>query len=219
MHDNRSSCPGRLDAGADRQSADHHLDPTSAFPDLKQYLNLSDSQVTSLQNIAQQKAMSLQQIAAQIAQKSQTLQTLLTSINPNPTTVGQTMIDIQNLEKQLTPSTEPYHTQALAVLTTSQTALLTNLTTALQLQTPACEAVNLNLLVLPSPTPINGAVAVAPLGGCGVVPIFTPTPLPPARSPPCPAAWRRHCRLLDSSSPRVANGGARASRTTVPGGA
>ncbi len=136
--------------------------PPPSYPELKQYLNLTDAQVASLLNILQQKAQAQQQINDQLSQKYQTLQTLLQSVNPNPTTVGQTMIDIQNLQKQTTPSTEPYHTQALAVLTQSQTALLANLNTALQLQTAAYEAVSVNLLVQP---------------GSEVIGVKTPIPL------------------------------------------
>ena len=149
--------------------------PAPVIPELKQYLNLTDAQVTSLESIVQQKSQALQQVSDQIAQKNQTLQTLLASPNPNPTTVGQTMIDIQNLGKQLTPSTEPYHTEAVAVLTQSQLSLLGNLNTALQLQTPACEAVNVNLLVPASsqPTAVSGSTTGSTVATavCGVVPV------------------------------------------------
>ena len=154
--------------------------PTPAIAGLKQYLNLSDSQVTSLLSIVQQKMLVQQQVEAQISQKNQTLQTLLASASPSPTTVGHTLIDIQNLQKQLTPTVEPYHTQALAILTQSQATLLANLNTALQLQTPACEAVSVNLLVLPSQASIFGVISVVtPLAACpslpfGIVPVFTP---------------------------------------------
>ncbi len=171
--------------------------PAPAFPELQQYLNLTASQVTSLQTIVEQRSMAQQQVSNQIGQENQTLQILLASANPNPTMVGQTMIDIQNLEKQLTPSTEPYHTEALAVLTQSQTALLANLNTALLLQTPACEAVNVNLLSTQSSSSVSGtASAVTTVVGCptyvGIVPVPSPggfiTSLPGGVAAPLPPA-------------------------------
>jgi len=144
--------------------------PAVTVPELKQYLNLTDGQITSLQNIQQQQQQAVQQVSSQLQEKYTTLQNLLQAPNPNPNTIGQTMIDIQNLQKQLTPSTEPYHTQALAILTQAQTALLANLNTALQLQTPAYEAISVNLLIAPSSsigivTPVIKAATSAPLAG------------------------------------------------------
>lgn len=160
---------------------------TLGLTQLKQYLNLTDSQVASLNSIAQQKVQAQTQISTQIAEKNQTLQTLLASPSPNPATVGQTLIDIHNLEAQLSvPTTEPYHSQALAVLNPAQTTLLANLNTALQLQTPACEAVSANLIVQPSPStvplplPSGGTIASAIFTpscagtSIGIVPVITP---------------------------------------------
>ena len=141
--------------------------PTTSISNLKQYLTLTDGQVTSLVNIQQQQAQAQQQVSDQIQQKYATLQTLLQATNPNPNTVGQTMIDIQNLQKQLTPSIEPYRTQALAILTQAQVALLSNLNTALQLQNAAYEAVSVNLLTAPAPQ------TCASLVGCPIGVIAT----------------------------------------------
>jgi Spy/CpxP family protein refolding chaperone len=168
--------------------------PSTFLPpiaELKQYLNLTDSQVASLESIVQQKMQAQQQISAQISQKYQALQSLLQSASPDPNTVGQTMIDIQNLQKKLTPSTEPYHTEALAILTPSQTTLLANLNTALQLQPAAYQAVSVNLLVQPKPAGVVGILT--PFPACPL-PIGVPLPFPggpilpggPAPAPPPP---------------------------------
>ena len=126
-----------------------------SIPDLQKYLSLTDAQVSSLQNIQQQQQQAVSQIYTQMSQKQQTLQTLLESVNPDPRTVGQTMIDIQNLQKQAAnQSSEPYHTQSLAVLTPTQVTQLATLNTALQLQTPAWQAVTVNLIVAPKTTSI-----------------------------------------------------------------
>jgi Spy/CpxP family protein refolding chaperone len=153
--------------------------------ELKQYLNLTDSQVSSLESIVQQKTQAQQQISAQISQKYQALQALLQSPSPDPNAVGQIMIDIQNLQKKLTPSTEPYHTEALAVLTPSQATLLANLNTALQLQTAANEAVNVNLLVRPNPAGIVGVLT--PFPACPIFSGGIPLPLPGGPILPVPA--------------------------------
>ncbi|HLK67977.1 MAG TPA: hypothetical protein VKU19_31305 [Bryobacteraceae bacterium] len=167
--------------------------PTPAITALKQYLNLTDAQVTSLTAIVQQKASAIEQVNQQIAQKNQSLATMLASANPNPTTVGQTLIDIQNLEKQLAPTTEPYHTEALAILTPAQATLLSNLNTALQLQATACEAVNVNLLVLPTSSFQSGTISIlSPVSSCatGIIGVLTPgvpITLPGGVVPPLPS--------------------------------
>jgi hypothetical protein len=155
--------------------------------ELKQYLNLTDSEVTALEGIVQQKTQAQQQISAQISQKYQALQALLQSASPDPNAVGQIMIDIQNLQKKLTPSTEPYHTEALAVLTPSQVTLLANLNTALQLQTAAYQAVSVNLLVQPNRGGVVGVLTpfpACPIFSGGVPPPFPGGPILPGGPAP-----------------------------------
>src|SRR5208283_2880896 len=79
-----------------------------------------------------------------------TLQTLLQATSPNALSIGQTMIEIQNLQNQIAKTgTSQYQTQALAVLNQNQMALLGNLNTALQLQSTAYQAVSVFLLTAP----------------------------------------------------------------------
>ena len=126
---------------------------TPALSDLQKYLNLTDPQVTSLESIMQQQQQAQSQIYQQISQKQQALETLLESVNPDPRSVGQLTIDIQALQKQAAnQSAEPYHTQALAVLNPAQTNLLAALSNAFALQTPAWQAVTVNLITAPKTT-------------------------------------------------------------------
>jgi hypothetical protein len=135
----------------------------AAFPDLQKYLNLSDSQISSLVAIQQQQQQALSQIAQQLSQQEQALQTLLQSASPDPLSVGQAVIAIQKLQNQLTQSgTATYQTQALAVLNQSQVTLLANLSTALQLLPAANEAVSVFLVTAPQYT--NVVLQLAPGG-------------------------------------------------------
>jgi hypothetical protein len=132
------------------------MPPSAPFPDLQKYLNLTDAQVAALVGIQQQQQQAFTQVYQQLSQKEQTLQTLLQASSPNALSIGQTMIDLQNLQKQVSQiGAEPYHTQALAVLNANQTALLANLTSALQLQNTAYQAVSAMLLLYPQSVGIS----------------------------------------------------------------
>jgi hypothetical protein len=152
------------------------------FPDLQKYLSLTESQVSALAGLQQQQQQAISQLAQQLMQDEQTLQTLLQASSPDALSIGQTMIAIQNLQNQITQSgTATYQTQALAVLNQSQTTLLANLNTALQLLPAANQAVEVFLIA--GPTPIT--VTFPPVSG------GAPTPVPaPARYRFLPAQAR-----------------------------
>ncbi len=134
--------------------------PGATFPDLLKYLSLTDSQAAALAAIQQQEQQAVSQLYDQLSLKETALQTLLQATTPDPLSVGQTMIDIQNLQKQISQfGTASYQTQALAVLNQTQTGLLANLKAALQLQPAASQAVMLYLI--PGPvysTTVTGTV-------------------------------------------------------------
>jgi hypothetical protein len=126
------------------------------YQDLKAYLNLSDTQVQAL--IAVQKTQQEASLAIykEIADKQTQLNNLLKTDAPDPFQVGQLTVDINNLRKKLPLSGDPYHTNALNVLTADQKTRLAGLVSALQLQPAANEAVNLNLIDRPkNPVTIN----------------------------------------------------------------
>jgi hypothetical protein len=137
--------------------------PNINYAELKQYLGLSDAQMTSLQAIQNTRNQSQQAIYQQINDKNQQIYQLLDSGTGTATQIGQLMLDIRTLEKQLTTIDGPLRTQALAVLTADQKTKLAKLAEAMQLQTPAWQAVN--LLLIESPYPIGLPIPVDAGGG------------------------------------------------------
>jgi hypothetical protein len=150
-----------------------------AFPDfiqpyteLKTYLNLSDAQVQSLRDVQTQRSNADQAIYRQISERQQALNSLLQANSTDITRIGQLMVDINRLQKQVPTSGEPYRSQALNVLNPDQKAKLPSLVTALQLQSPASQAAGLNLIdgpqyrILPAATgSISGVLLPAPVNG------------------------------------------------------
>lgn len=139
--------------------------PYPNFAELKQYLNLSDAQVQSLQSVMTARNQAQQSIYTQINQKNETLRQLLNAGTGTATQLGQLLLDINNLQKQIPQVDGPYKMQALNVLTADQKPKLGKLTEALQLQTTGYQAVTLLLIDSPYTTfpvepnfPIGGPV-------------------------------------------------------------
>jgi hypothetical protein len=126
------------------------IDPGTTYTEVKQYLSLTDGQMQSLQAILDNRNQALQNIYTQINQKNQTLYQLVNSESGTGAQLGQLMIDIHNLQKQLPLNDAPYKTQALNVLTAEQKTKVPKLTEALQLQTTAGEAGMLLLIDYPA---------------------------------------------------------------------
>ena len=126
---------------------------------LKTYLNLTDSQLQSLENVQNSRNQAVQAIYSQISQKYMALNSLLSSGAGTAVQLGQFLLDIQALQKQLPTTDTPYKTQARNVLTADQTAKLPMLSQALQLQTTAWQAIG--LLLIDSPTPSGTPMPVA----------------------------------------------------------
>ena len=119
--------------------------------ELQAVLNLSDAQVQSLIGIRQQLPQSLQPVLATASQKQQALQQLLQSNAPDPAAVGSLVIALNNLGQQVQQIVNDSQAQSLAVLTQDQASKLQVLAQALQLQSPAAQAVALGLLNAPDP--------------------------------------------------------------------
>jgi Spy/CpxP family protein refolding chaperone len=118
-------------------------------PDLKAFLNLSDSQIQGLVQLQQQKGQALQPVGQQAAQTQQKLQQILASPNPDPTTVGQLMIAIATLGQQVQQIAGSFQQQASNLLQSDQKTKLPPLQLALELQPAALQAVSLGLLNAP----------------------------------------------------------------------
>ena len=128
------------------------------YQDLKAYLNLSDTQVQALIAVQKTQQDASMAIYKEISDKQMQLNNLLKADAPDPFQVGQLTVDINNLRKKLPLSGDPYHTNALNVLTADQKTKLAGLVSALQLQPAANEAANLNLINRP-----KGPIYVTPL--------------------------------------------------------
>ena len=133
---------------------------TPAYAELKQYLSLTDAQLQSLQAILDNRSQAVQNIYTQISQKNQTLSQLLNSDSGTAAQLGQLLLDIRSLQKQLPLNDAPYKTQAVSVLTADQKAKLPKLTEALQLQAAAAQAGMLLLI----DTPVTGPPGILPIG-------------------------------------------------------
>src|SRR5215813_10008951 len=71
-----------------------------ALETLKGTLNLSESQVTSIRQLAQSRRDSLQSIREQARPKFDQLMTLLKQTNPDPTAVGRIVVDLKGIHEQ-----------------------------------------------------------------------------------------------------------------------
>jgi hypothetical protein len=125
--------------------------PVEAFDELKQALTLTDPQVLQLRQIMQERSDATQQIWQQVAAKQNELNDLLRAGSRDVARIGQLSLDIYTLSNQPPPSNDPWRLKALAVLTPDQKLKLAPLDQAMKLNTPAYQAVTLNLIDPPPP--------------------------------------------------------------------
>jgi len=138
--------------------------PAPQFDELKAYLNLTDSQIQSIQQ-AQQKAIESQRtVFEQIRTKHQAVRDLLDKGTTDAAAVGKLMLEIHALQKQAEQARAAVRTQLLSFLTTEQKTKLTALEQAAKLQPAIHQAIMLGLLAPPEP----------PAGGFGPRRHFAP---------------------------------------------
>lgn len=118
-------------------------------PDLKAFLNLSDSQIQSLVQLQQQKGPALQPVVQQVMQTQMKLQQALSAPNPDPATVGQLVIAINALGGQVQQIAAGFQQKAADVLLPDQKTKLPPLQLALDLHPIALQAVSLGILNAP----------------------------------------------------------------------
>jgi len=132
-----------------------------ALAAVKEYLGLSDSQIQQLQDLRKQQIEETQSIREQIREKNQELVTLRQQANPDPTRVGQLVLELQRLREQLQNINRNYHERAVALLDSSQKAKLDELIKQTARMNRAIAVRNgaaaLNLLLPPAPGPAQGA--------------------------------------------------------------
>jgi len=114
---------------------------------VQSYLNLTDAQITSLQQLRQSEHAALKPIFDQMAPLHESLHTQMQAADAP--SVGKTMLSIQALEQQAAPIRASFQQQALAVLTPAQKTQLTALQNAAALMPAIHEATQLNLLTPP----------------------------------------------------------------------
>ena len=131
------------------QDRDLTILPYPFYEDVKRYLGLSESQGQSLETILKNRNEAQQNIWRQTAEKNRHLQQLLESGTGAAAQIGQLLLDIRNLEKQIPTLDAPYRAQALNVLTADQKSKLAKLDEALKLQATASQAAALLLLEYP----------------------------------------------------------------------
>ncbi len=138
------------------------------YTELKQHLLLTDAQVQSLSALLKTRQDAEQAIYTQIRQKQEAINNLLKAGSKDAVQIGQLTLDVYMLQKQLPVSGQPLRAAALNVLTAEQKNKLPTLTSALQLQTPAWEAVTLNLIDSPNSSDFHILPAVGTASSAGV---------------------------------------------------
>ena len=113
------------------------------------YLNLTDAQVSSLQQLRQSEMAALKPIFQQIGPMRQSLQAQKESSGADATAVGKLVLGIQALEQQAAPIRASFQQQALGVLTPAQKTQLAALQSAAALMPTVHQAAALNLLTPP----------------------------------------------------------------------
>ncbi len=91
-----------------------------ALAALKNALGLSDTQFQQLVQLRKDEQQVLQPVRQQMRDKLQALQQARQSANPNPTTVGQLVLDAQKLREQVQSTNQDYLNRAQTVLDTTQ---------------------------------------------------------------------------------------------------
>jgi Spy/CpxP family protein refolding chaperone len=134
--------------------------PAPPVDAVKQALNLTDAQITQLEQLQQSARTAAQPLEAQIRTRQQALNQAMQQTSPDPLAVGRLMAEIKDLREQIRLTTGKLHSQAVALLTAEQKTKLKALEDAAKLQPAVGQAVMLNLI-----EPPQGAVGPHGLAG------------------------------------------------------
>lgn len=119
--------------------------------ELKTYMNLTDTQITSITNSNQALMTASRTVMEQIRTKRTALQALLTAGSTDAAALGKLLLEIQALEKQITDNHTKAQTAAVSFLSADQKTKLKGLEDASKLREEIGEASRLNLLAAPAP--------------------------------------------------------------------
>lgn len=123
--------------------------PRVDYPELRRYLGLTDTQVDALADVQKSKSEAEGAIHRQIAERYRELNQLLREGSNDANRIGQLMVEINNLRRQLPLPAGPYRDAALKVLNDDQKARLPALEQALRLAPAAWQAASLVLIDQP----------------------------------------------------------------------
>jgi Spy/CpxP family protein refolding chaperone len=117
---------------------------------VQSYLNLTDAQISTLQQLRQAEMAALKPIYQQSGPLRQSLRTAEQGSSADAAEVGKLVLSIRGLEQQAAPIRASYQQQALAVLTPAQKTQLAALQSAAALMPAIHEAGALNLMTPPA---------------------------------------------------------------------
>lgn len=135
--------------------------------DVKAALGLSDETVSQLQQLRRDQREALRSTFQQIRDNERKLHETLEAGRADATALGNMLLTIQNLRKQVRDSAETYRTQALALLSDEQKAKLQSLEEAAKMRAAIQQAASLNLLKAPEPGRAGGMMMGPPPGRLG----------------------------------------------------
>jgi Spy/CpxP family protein refolding chaperone len=115
------------------------------FTEIKAYLNLSDTQVTSIQESNRTGIEAMRTNMQQAREKMKTLQTAVRESN-DPTVVGNAVIEMRNMRKQAQEARAKITEQAVSFLSAEQKEKLKALETSKELRAEKRQAMALMLL-------------------------------------------------------------------------
>jgi hypothetical protein len=124
--------------------------------ELRAALALTDAQVQQLIQISSDRMAANRSARTQIAAKEASLRDTLNAGGASAATVGQLVLDIDALRKQVKESDTSFSTTARAVLSASQLAQLKGLEDAAKLEPAIRQAIGLNLIAGPAPAAGRG---------------------------------------------------------------
>ena len=104
-----------------------------------QFLGFSDTQAAQFQQLLQTLQATAGGVQQQIGPKQQALDTLLSTAQPDPATVGKLLLEIRVLQQRFGQALQSYHEGFLALLTSDQKEKTQAVTQAAQLL-PAVKA-------------------------------------------------------------------------------
>ena len=87
---------------------------------LKEVLQLTDAQITTLQQLEQSRQQAVEPPMRQIAPAQQALQAALQESNPDPAKIGQLVVTIDALQHQIAQHQQDFGSGFLAMLTDAQ---------------------------------------------------------------------------------------------------